>query len=91
MRGDSGFCRDEIMSYCEQNEKVDYVLGLAKNERLNKGIEAEMAQAQQLQQQTRRRGCLKIFVIARAKAGRASGGWWARRNTWLKEPTRDSL
>ena len=91
VRGDSGFCRDEIMSYCEQNEKVDYVLGLAKNERLNKGIEAEMAQAQQLQQQTRRRGCLKIFVIARAKAGRASGGWWARRNTWLKEPTRDSL
>jgi hypothetical protein len=54
VRGDSGFCRDEIMSYCEQNEKVDYVLGLAQNERLNKGIEAEMAQAQQLQQQTQK-------------------------------------
>ena len=54
MRGDSGFCRDEIMSYCEQNEKVDYVLGLAKNERLNEGIEAEMAQAQQLQQRTQK-------------------------------------
>jgi len=54
VRGDSGFCRDEIMSYCEQNEKVDYVLGLAKNDRLNKGIEAEMAQAQQFQQQTQK-------------------------------------
>lgn len=54
VRGDSGFCRDEIMSYCEQNEKMDYVLGLAKNDRLNKGIEAEMAQAQQLQQQTQK-------------------------------------
>jgi hypothetical protein len=54
VRGDSGFCRDEIMSYCEQNEKVDYVLGLAKNDRLNKEIEAEMAQAQQLQQQTQK-------------------------------------
>src|SRR3990170_4019489 len=54
LRGDSGFCREEIMSYCEQNEKVDYVLGLAKNDRLNKGIEAEMAQAQQLQQQTQK-------------------------------------
>jgi hypothetical protein len=54
VRGDSGFCRDEIMSYCEGNEKVDYVLGLAKNDRLNKGIEAEMAQAQQLQQQTQK-------------------------------------
>jgi hypothetical protein len=52
VRGDSGFCRDEIMSYCEQNEKVDYVLGLAKNSRLNQEIEAEMAQAQQLQQQS---------------------------------------
>ena len=52
VRGDSGFCRDEIMSYCEHNEKIDYVLGLAKNRRLNKQIEAEMVQAQQLQQQT---------------------------------------
>lgn len=49
VRGDSGFCRDEIMSYCEHNEKVDYVLGLAKNRRLNKEIEAEMAQAKHLQ------------------------------------------
>jgi hypothetical protein len=54
VRGDSGFCRDEIMSYCEQNEQVDYVLGLAKNNRLNQQIEAEMAQAQQLQQQTQK-------------------------------------
>ena len=54
VRGDSGFCRDGIMSYCEHNEKMDYVLGLAKNERLNKGIEAEMAQAKQLQQQTQK-------------------------------------
>jgi hypothetical protein len=38
VRGDSGFCRDEIMSFCEQNEKVDYVLGLAKNSRLNQEI-----------------------------------------------------
>jgi hypothetical protein len=52
VRGDSGFCRDEIMSYCEQHEKVDYVLGLAKNSRLNQQIEAEMAQAQQLQQES---------------------------------------
>ena len=52
VRGDSGFCREEIMSYCEQNEQVDYVLGLAKNRRLNQQIEAEMAQAKQLQQAT---------------------------------------
>jgi DDE family transposase len=50
VRGDSGFCRDEIMSYCEHNEKVDYVLGLAKNSRLIEQIEPEMTEAQQLHQ-----------------------------------------
>ena len=54
VRGDSGFCRDEIMSYCEQSSKLDYVLGLAKNSRLNKQIEPEMAQAQQIQQSTQK-------------------------------------
>jgi len=33
VRGDSGFCRDELMAWCE-TKQVDYVLGLAKNERL---------------------------------------------------------
>lgn len=45
IRGDSGFCRDELMSWCEANE-VDYVLGLAKNSRLKAAIENEMNQAQ---------------------------------------------
>jgi hypothetical protein len=54
VRGDSGFCRDEIMSFCEHNEAVDYVLGLAKNSRLIKRIQAEMAEAQQLHQSTQK-------------------------------------
>jgi hypothetical protein len=54
VRGDSGFCREEIMRYCEQNQRVDYVLGLAKNNRLNRQIEAEMVQAKQLQQETQK-------------------------------------
>jgi hypothetical protein len=29
LRGDSGFCRDGLMSWCEEN-RVDYVFGLAK-------------------------------------------------------------
>jgi len=33
LRGDSGFCREAIMAWCEAHG-VDYVLGLAKNERL---------------------------------------------------------
>ena len=51
VRGDSGFCRDEIMSYCE-GESLDYVFGLAKNSRLIKAIENEMGQAQEIHQST---------------------------------------
>ena len=29
IRADSGFCRDEMMSWCEE-DGVDYVLGLAR-------------------------------------------------------------
>ncbi len=51
LRGDSGFCREEIMSYCE-GESLDYVLGLAKNSRLIKQIDTEMAEAKQIYQAT---------------------------------------
>ena len=33
IRADSGFCRDEILSWCEEN-RVHYVVGLARNARL---------------------------------------------------------
>ena len=46
LRGDSGFCRDELMAWCEQNQ-VDYALGLAKNERLKAEITEELEQARQ--------------------------------------------
>ena len=46
IRGDSGFCRELIMSWCELND-VDYVLGLAKNERLKKEIVDQMQQAKE--------------------------------------------
>ena len=54
VRGDSGFCREEIMSYCEGLGQLDYVFGLAKNNRLIKQIEAEMAQAQEIYQSTQK-------------------------------------
>lgn len=44
IRGDSGFCRDAIMSWCEAN-RVGYVLGLAGNERLNRELAPEMEEA----------------------------------------------
>ena len=44
LRADSGFARDELMSWCEAN-KVDYVFGLAKNSRLLKRLAPELAKA----------------------------------------------
>jgi hypothetical protein len=51
VRADSGFCRDELMSWCEQNG-VDYVIGFARNERLRKKIAPEMVTAALLEAET---------------------------------------
>jgi len=44
IRGDSGFCRENIMKWCEENN-VDYLFGLARNNRLVEEIEPEMDEA----------------------------------------------
>jgi hypothetical protein len=44
LRGDSGFCRNELMSWCEASE-VDFVFGLARNQRLRKIIGGQMHEA----------------------------------------------
>ena len=51
LRADSGFCREELMAWCEQNG-VDYVFGLARNSRLEQELAAAMQQAQQQHQPT---------------------------------------
>jgi hypothetical protein len=53
VRGDSGFCRDRIMSWCEAR-KIDYVFGLAKNERLKAIIADEMRRAEQMYEETKK-------------------------------------
>ena len=51
VRGDSGFCREPLMRWCEENQ-VDYVLGLAKNRRLEAELQGELSQAKQQHQST---------------------------------------
>lgn len=53
LRADSGFCREELMSWCEQNA-VDYVFGLARNSRLVRAIGAELQDARAESQTTQR-------------------------------------
>jgi hypothetical protein len=49
LRADSGFCREELMAWCEANQ-VDYAFGLARNQRLQRIIGAQMHQAHLLHQ-----------------------------------------
>ena len=44
LRGDSGFCRNELMGWCEGNG-VDYVFGLARNQRVRRIIGPQMWEA----------------------------------------------
>lgn len=52
VRGDSGFCRDKIMTWCEAHG-IDYVFGFAKNERLKAMIAEELQQAMEQYEQTK--------------------------------------
>ena len=53
LRADAGFAREALMRWCELN-RVDYLFGLARNERLVAAIATELRQAQQLSQATAR-------------------------------------
>ena len=44
LRGDSGFAREALMAWCEAN-RVEYLFGLARNERLEEAIKAELLMA----------------------------------------------
>lgn len=51
VRGDSGFCRDKIMSWCEDND-VDFIFGIARNKRLETIIEEGKGEAKKLFEET---------------------------------------
>jgi hypothetical protein len=51
VRGDSGFCREKIMRWCEDNQ-IGFILGLAKNDRLKAFIEEELQRAKQAYEET---------------------------------------
>jgi hypothetical protein len=75
LRGDSGFCRDVLMSWCE-GHKVDFVFGMARNQRLRKIIGAEMHQATQQWKQTGRPA--RVFSEFSYQTKRTKKGGWDR-------------
>ncbi len=54
IRADSGFCREAIMAWCEAHEEMSYVLGLARNQRLEKLLGPSLVQARALYEHTQK-------------------------------------
>jgi len=72
LRADSGFAREALMAWCENNS-VDYLFGLAKNSRLVGEIEGELAAAQEQSQKTEK------------PARRFKDFTWQTRQSWSRE------
>jgi hypothetical protein len=75
LRGDSGFCRNELMSWCE-SEGVEFVFGLARNQRLRRIIGAQMHAATQQWQQTGT--AARVFSEFDYQAKKTKKGGWDR-------------
>jgi hypothetical protein len=79
MRADSGFCREELMAWCETNQ-VDYVFGMARNPLLEKIVAEALEQARRQWEQTQRPA--RVFV--EFEHATVSGSWSRRRRVVAK-------
>jgi hypothetical protein len=75
LRGDSGFCRNALMNWCE-NHNVDFVFGVARNQKLRKIIGAEMHQATQQWNQTGKPA--RVFSEFSYQTKKTKKGGWDR-------------
>lgn len=82
LRGDSGFCRNELMSWCEAN-RVHYVFGLARNQRLRRMIGPQMWEATQQWGATGKPARVFTEFTYRTRK-RKSGGWDRERRVVAK-------
>jgi hypothetical protein len=80
LRGDSGFCRDELMDWCERQQKVHFVFGMARNERLRRIIAPALAQAAVEYEQTHQ----PVRVFAEFWHETTTGSWSRRRRVVAK-------
>ena len=75
LRGDSGFCRNELMSWCE-SQGVDFVFGMARNQKLRKIIGAQMHAATQQWNQTGKPA--RVFTDFEYQTKKTKKGGWER-------------
>jgi hypothetical protein len=75
LRGDSGFCRNQVMSWCEEHG-VDYVFGLARNRRLRRIIGPQMHAATEQWKQTGKPA--RVFTEFAYRTKKTKKGGWER-------------
>jgi DDE family transposase len=79
LRGDSGFCREELMAWCENNQ-VDFVFGLARNVRLEAIVAEALQEAQRQWEQTQQPA--RVFTEFQHET--VSGTWSRKRRVVAK-------
>jgi hypothetical protein len=79
LRGDSGFCGNELMQWCEQNQ-VEFVIGMARNQRLETLVAGPLADAQQQFESTQQPA--RIFVEFEHET--LNGSWSRKRRVVAK-------
>jgi hypothetical protein len=79
LRGDSGFCREELMAWCEAHQ-VDYVFGMARNPLLEKIVAGALEQARQQWEQTQQ----PARLFREFEHETVSGTWSCRRRVVAK-------
>jgi hypothetical protein len=79
LRGDSGFCNDELMTWCEDNH-VDYVVGMARNPRLQ-GLVADALEEAKRQFEANQKPA-RVFVEFEHET--LSGSWSKKRRVVAK-------
>jgi Transposase DDE domain group 1 len=79
VRGDSGFCVDELMTWCEHN-RVDYVVGMARNQRLERLVASALAEAKRQFESTQQPA--RVFVEFEHET--LSGSWSKQRRVVAK-------
>lgn len=79
LRADSGFCVDELMSWCESNG-VDFVLGMARNQRLERVVSEALSQAKQQYEASGQ--AARIFLEFEHET--VSGSWERKRRVVAK-------
>src|ERR1700674_1149597 len=79
LRGDSGFCVDELMTWCENNA-VNFVIGVARNKRLEGLISGPLAEAKQQFESTQQPA--RVFVEFQHET--LNGSWSQKRRVGPK-------